>query len=312
VEDSAVHRKIVGDQLKEWHFDMTVATTGAEAWEVLQRPDSPKLVLLDWMLPDIEGIELCQRIRQAGASRPYVYVILLTQRSGRENILHAMQAGADDYMIKPFDAMELRAHLLVGQRILDLQEKLISARELMRIAATHDFLTGLLNRGAVLDALDRELERARRDRKPVGVILADLDHFKDVNDSLGHLFGDEALKELSQRLRSELRPYDSIGRYGGEEFLLLLPGCDVPTTLLRGKQLCNFIASKPVVFSGVERVITLSMGVAVAEGSGDQQVEALLSQADLGLYAAKQKGRNRIEHVGSLATTQMAGRSYGG
>jgi two-component system cell cycle response regulator len=182
----------------------------------------------------------------------------------------------------------------------------------MHIAATHDFLTGLLNRGAVLDALDRELERARRDRKPVGIILADLDHFKEVNDSLGHLFGDEALKEVAHRLRSDLRPYDSIGRYGGEEFLLLLPACDVRTTLLRGKQLCKLIASKPVVSSGVERVITMSMGVAVSEGSEGYEIEELLSQADVGLYAAKQKGRNRIEHVESLATKQIARRSCGG
>jgi two-component system cell cycle response regulator len=312
VEDSAVYRKVIGDQLQDWHFEMTVAKTGAEAWEVLQQPDSPKLVLLDWVLPDIDGIELCQRIRQAGASRPYIYVILLTRRNGRKNILNAMQAGADDYLVKPFDALELRAHLLVGKRILDLQEKLISARELMRIAATHDFLTGLMNRGAVLDALHRELERARRERKPVGVFLADLDHFKDVNDSLGHLFGDEALKEIAQRLRSELRPYDSIGRYGGEEFLLILPGCDVRTTLLRGKQLCKVVANEPVVSSGVGRVITMSMGVAVSEGSEDYEIEALLSQADVGLYAAKQKGRNRIEHVESLATNRMAGRSCRG
>ena len=312
VEDSAVYRKLIGDQLKDWHFDMTVATTGAEAWEVLQRPDSPKLVLLDWVLPDIEGIELCQRIREVGASHPYVYVILLTGREGRENLLHAMQAGADDFLVKPFDAPELRARLMVGKRILDLQEKLISARELMRIAATHDFLTGLLNRGAVLDGLGRELERARREQTPVGVILADLDHFKDVNDSLGHLFGDEALKDLAQRIRRELRPYDSIGRYGGEEFLLILPGCDVRTTLLRGKQLCKCVASEPVVFSDAQRIITMSMGVAVSEGSEDREIEALLSQADVGLYAAKQKGRNRIEHVQLPAPKQMARRSCGG
>jgi len=300
VEDSAVYRKLIGDHLQHWDFEITFAKTGAEAWNVLQQPDSPNLVILDWVLPDIDGIALCQKIRQLDASRPYVYVILLTRRNGRENILSAMQAGADDYMVKPFDELELRAHLLVGKRILELQEKLIAARELMRIAATQDFLTGLMNRGEVLDSLNRELERGRRERKPVGIVLADIDHFKDVNDSLGHLFGDEALKDIAHRLRAELRPYDSIGRYGGEEFLLILPGCDVQTTLLRGNQLCKSVANRPVVCSGAQRVITLSMGIAVSDGSADYDVEALLGQADLGLYAAKQKGRNRIEHVESL------------
>jgi two-component system cell cycle response regulator len=307
VEDSAVYRKLIGDHLQRWDFDVTFATTGAEAWEVLQRPDSPKLVLLDWVLPDIDGIALCQRIRQLDSSRPYVYVILLTRRNGQANILSAMRAGADDYLVKPSDALELRAHLMVGKRILELQEKLIAARELMRIAATQDFLTGLMNRGTVLDALNRELERARRDRKPVSIILADIDHFKDVNDSLGHLFGDEALKDISHRLRAELRFYDSIGRYGGEEFLLILPGCNVRTTLVRGNQLCKCVANRPVVSSGVERVITLSMGIAVCEDAKDHDVEALLAQADLGLYAAKQKGRNRVEHVESLVSKQMTG-----
>ncbi len=298
VEDSAVYRKLIRDCLDGWGFGVTIAKTGSEAWGFLQQPDCPKLVLLDWVLPDIDGIELCKRVRQAGSSRPYVYIILLTRRSGRQNLLSAMEAGVDDYLAKPFNELELKAQLLVGKRILDLQDELISARESMRHAATHDSLTGLMNRVEILDALHRELERAEREHKPVGVILADIDHFKDVNDSLGHLFGDEALKGIAQRLRAVLRGYDSIGRYGGEEFLLILPGCDLPTTLLRSKQLCGSVAATPVASSGLERVITMSMGVAI--GSGNTDVEALVNEADLGLYAAKQKGRNRVEHVENL------------
>src|SRR5208282_3041484 len=132
-------------------------------------------------------------------------------------------AGADDFLVKPFDEMELKAHLLVGKRILDLQEELVAARESMRHAATHDSLTALTNRGEILAMFKRELERARRERSPVGVILADIDHFKNVNDTLGHLFGDEALREIGRRMRADLRVYDGVGRYGGEEFLLILP-----------------------------------------------------------------------------------------
>jgi diguanylate cyclase (GGDEF)-like protein len=297
VEDSAVYRKLICNQLGSWGFDTTVAKTGAEAWRLLEEPASPKLVLLDWVLPDLDGIELCQRIRRAGSSRHYVYVILLTSKEGKQNMLDAMDAGADDYLMKPFDGSELKARLLVGNRILDLQEELVTARESMRHAATHDSLTGLMNRGEVLQVMNRELERARREGKPLGVILADIDHFKDVNDSLGHLYGDEALKEIARRLRFKLRVYDVLARYGGEEFLLLLPGCDLAGAIDRGNQLREFVASKPVVSAGVERAISVSMGVAVAESSETADVETLLGQADVGLYAAKEKGRNRVEHV---------------
>jgi two-component system, cell cycle response regulator len=312
VEDSAIYRKLICDQLGSWGFDTTVAKSGAEAWRLLEEPNSPKLVLLDWVLPDLDGIELCQRIRRAGLSRHYVYVILLTSKEGRQNMLDAMDAGADDYLMKPFDGSELKARLLVGNRILDLQEELVAARELMRHAATHDSLTGLMNRGEILQVLDRELERARRESRPVGVILADIDHFKDVNDSLGHLYGDEALKEVARRLRSKLRAYDLLGRYGGEEFLLLLPGCGLASALERGNQLREFLASKPVVFAAEARAITISMGVAVWDGSERCDVEALLGQADVGLYAAKEKGRNRVEHVENMAGKHIVARAGGG
>jgi diguanylate cyclase (GGDEF)-like protein len=301
VDDSAVYRKLIGDHLRSWGFGVTLAESGSEAWQILQQPDAPKLVLLDWVLPDLDGIELCQRIRQAGSSGPYVYVILLTSNEGRQNMLDAMQAGADDYLVKPFDELELKARLLVGKRILDLQEELVSARESMRHAATHDSLTGLMNRGEIVGMLQRELGRAIRERKPVGVILGDVDHFKSVNDTLGHLFGDEALREIGRRLRAQLRVYDGVGRYGGEEFLMILPNCDLPNTLLRANELHEIVAATPVVYSGEERLITMSMGVAVSARDGKNEVEALLNQADAGLYAAKEKGRNRIEYFADAA-----------
>src|SRR5271166_6098623 len=293
VDDSAVYRKLIGDHLRDWGFGVTLAETGSEAWRILEQPDAPKLVLLDWVLPDLDGIELCQRIRQAGTSGPYVYVILLTSNEGRQNMLEGMQAGADDYLVKPFDELELKARLLVGKRILDLQEELVSARESMRHAATHDSLTGLMNRGEILAMLERELERARRDRRAVAVILGDIDHFKSVNDTLGHLFGDEALREVSRRLRAQLRIYDGVGRYGGEEFLMILPNCDLPDALLRANALREFVAGTPVAYSGDAKFITMSMGVALSAGAGKSEVEALLSQADAGLYRAKENGRNR-------------------
>ena len=296
VDDSAVYRKLIGDCLRSWGFGVTLAKSGSEAWKILEHPDSPKLALLDWVLPDIDGIELCQRIRKAGSSGPYVYVILLTSNEGRQNMLDAMQAGADDFLVKPFDDLELKARLLVGKRILELQEELVSAREAMRHAATHDSLTGLMNRGEILGMLERELERARRERVPVGVILGDIDHFKNVNDTLGHLFGDEALREIGRRLQSQLRVYDGVGRYGGEEFLMVLPNCDLTNALLRANEVREVVASTPVLCSGVERSITMSMGVTVSNSIGKNEVEELLNRADAALYKAKDNGRNRIEH----------------
>ncbi|MGB0108043.1 MAG: diguanylate cyclase [Terriglobales bacterium] len=308
VDDSAVYRKLIGDHLRSWGFGVTLAESGSEAWRILEQPNAPKLVLLDWVLPDLDGIELCQRIRQAGSSSPYIYVILLTSNEGRQNMLQAMRAGADDYLVKPFDELELQARLLVGKRILDLQEELVSARESMRHAATHDSLTGLTNRGEILAMLERELERARRERKPVAVILCDIDHFKNVNDTLGHLFGDEALREIGKRLRAQLRVYDGVGRYGGEEFLMVLPSCDLPNALLRANELREIIANTPVVCSGEEKLITMSMGVAVSVCEGKNEVEMLLNQADAGLYQAKEKGRNRIEHFTAVAKKAAHGR----
>ncbi|HKM86844.1 MAG TPA: diguanylate cyclase [Terriglobales bacterium] len=309
VDDSAVYRKLIGDHLRSWGFGVTLANSGSEAWQILEQPDSPKLVLLDWVLPDLDGLEVCQRIRKAGSSRPYVYVILLTSNEGRQNMLEAMQAGADDYLVKPFDELELKARLLVGKRILDLQEELVSARESMRHAATHDSLTGLMNRGEILALLERELERARRERNPVGVILGDIDHFKTVNDTLGHLFGDEALREIGRRLRAQLRVYDGVGRYGGEEFLMILPNCDLANALQRANELREIIAGAPVVCSGKERLVTMSMGVAVSAREGKNEVESLLNQADAGLYAAKEKGRNRIEHFAPTAKKAVPARA---
>jgi diguanylate cyclase (GGDEF)-like protein len=178
----------------------------------------------------------------------------------------------------------------------------------MRHAATHDSLTGVFNRGEVMNFLTRELARSKRDGKPVAIILADVDHFKSVNDTFGHLYGDEALKEIARRFRANLRLYDAVGRYGDEEFLLILRGCDAMTAIIRADQLREHVASTPVVAGKVGRVITVSMGVATSEQGST--AEALLRQADCGLYRAKQNGRNRVEHAENAENNDLNERGW--
>lgn len=296
VEDSPIYRHLITSHLQDWGFSFVVAKNGAEALKCLQSPARPKLVLLDWVLPDISGIELCRKIREAGSNNSYSYVILLTAKDGKEDLLDGMNAGADDYLAKPFDERELKARLLVGKRIVALHDELVAARESMRYAATHDSLTGILNRGEVVEMLKLEMERARRAGKPVSVVLADVDHFKKINDTFGHPFGDKVLKEVAKCLRSKLRVYDGVGRYGGEEFLLVLTDCNLMNAIIKADDIRASISKTPFTSGTLSSSLTVSMGVGVSTDHPAGDVAALLNQADQGLYRAKANGRNRVEH----------------
>jgi diguanylate cyclase (GGDEF)-like protein len=294
-EDSRVYQHLIGGHLREWGFDVDLVRDGTQAWERLKEPDAPILALLDWVLPGLDGIEVCRNIRKRSISERYIYTILLTGKSDKKDLVLAMEAGADDYLVKPFDAAELRARLLAGKRILDLHDKLISAQESLHFAATHDFLTRIWNRAEIVSFLERELLRAIREKKPVGIVLLDVDHFKSINDSLGHRSGDIVLQELAKRLRSLLRGYDGVGRYGGEEFLLVLPGCDLAGALARAAEIQQSVAEAPFTHDLAKVSITVSMGVAIAH-CGASDSATLLHDADVALYQAKNSGRDRVEH----------------
>jgi two-component system, cell cycle response regulator len=294
-EDSGVHRHLIGGYLRDWGYEVLVAKDGAEAWKLLQEPDAPALVLLDWVLPHIDGIELCRRLRKTKLHGLHTYVILLSRKDREKDLIEGIEAGADEYLMKPFKPMELKARLLAGQRILDGQQELIDARESLRMAATYDGLTKLLNRSEVLAFLEREVFRGQRENRPVGMILADVDHFKAVNDSLGHLAGDMVLKEVAARLKGQLRIYDGAGRYGGEEFLLILPGCDLPVALRRANDFRQAVSREPILASGHARHVTVSMGVNATSATMNTSATVLLSETDAALYRAKEQGRNRAE-----------------
>jgi two-component system, cell cycle response regulator len=298
IDDSPVYRRLITGHLREWGFEVTVAENGAEGWKILEQANSPNLVLLDWVMPGMDGVELCRKVRARRSFDLGVYMILVTSKENPADLLKAMEAGVDDYLVKPFDEQELKARLQVGQRIVALQRELIEARESMHHATTYDGLTGLLNRQEIVEFLRRELVRSAREKKPVSIILADIDLFKMVNDQLGPVAGDEVVKEVGRRLRSKLRAYDGVGRYGGEEFLLVLPGCDLTAALIRADQVRSFVSSKPVETSGAKsRTVTVSMGVAVSSRETETELHLLLNQADTGLFKAKRNGRNRVEQV---------------
>jgi diguanylate cyclase (GGDEF)-like protein len=288
-EDNPVFQSMLRTLLRKWGYEAIIAQDGDEAWRILEAPDPPRLAVLDWMMPGMDGVQVCQRLRTSRRDT-YTYVLLLTARTESEDLVAGMDAGADDYLTKPFNAQELRVRLRAGRRILDLQDAL-------RRQASHDGLTGLLNRNTVLAKLHEEIARQQRESRPLSLLMIDLDRFKSINDTYGHQAGDAVLRQSAARMTAAARRYDAIGRYGGEEFLVVLPGCDLAAAVSQAERLREAIASTPMVLPERELAVTCSIGVASASGLG---AEALIRHADQALYEAKANGRNRVE-IRSLA-----------
>lgn len=297
-EDNPVSRRLLEVTLGKWGYQVIACADGQTAWDILQQPGAPQLVILDWMMPRMDGLQVCKHVRnqEQHLLQPYVYIILLTAKSQKTDMVMGLEAGADDYLTKPFDAQELRMRLRAGRRILDLLDELVRAREVMRAEACKDSLTQLGTRAAILEAFEQELCRSRRSAghdMPVGLVVADLDHFKLINDTYGHLAGDVVLREVARRMREAVRPYDSIGRYGGEEFLVVLPDCDTARACALAERLIEAVRREPIHLAEAAVSITLSAGV-ISSGVS-QEVQALIAAADIALYRAKRLGRNRVE-----------------
>jgi two-component system, cell cycle response regulator len=267
------------------------AKDGAEAWGLLQQSNTPDLLILDWMMPGLNGVELCRRIRERHQGS-YQYILLVTGKDGKQDVVEGLEAGADDYLTKPFDVGELRARVSTGKRILSLQRELIQAREDLRFQATHDSLTGLRSRGATLDLLASELQRASRSHTPTGILMIDLDHFKKVNDTHGHPVGDAVLREAAHRISDAVRSYDFVGRYGGEEFLAVLSNCTLDDLRMVAERIRCAVAEAAVATKAINVTVTVSIG-GVVTSNGTDDLE-LLSAADSALYEAKRSGRNRV------------------
>jgi diguanylate cyclase (GGDEF)-like protein len=296
-EDDLTSRTILTSIVKKWGYEPVVTEDGTTAWDELQRPGAPKLVLLDWNMPGMDGLEFCRRLKQLDTSDP-PYVILLTGRQEKGDIVQGLDAGANDYIAKPYNNDELQARIRVAQRMLELQSNLLEARDALAHQAMHDPMTGIFNRRAILETLQKELLRAKREHGRLSIGMCDIDHFKEINDTYGHQAGDEVLLAFTQCIQSNLRGYDSIGRYGGEEFLVITPGSigqgqESPYERLRARVADTAINSRA-------GIVSVRVSIGVAEGTGHSTVDGLLGAADAALYQAKNNGRDRVVYADPL------------
>ena len=293
-DDDPISRRLIQDCLTTAGYDVSVAVDGAAALDMIGREDSPRLLVLDRTMPHVDGVDVCRAIRTR-ALEPDVYVILLTGKSEQEDIVQGFEAGADDYMTKPFDVQELLARVRTGARIVERQAELIASREQLRAEAMYDSLTGLLNRAAFLDLFHKEVARAKRYDTPLALIMADLDDFKATNDRYGHPAGDAVLVEVARRLRASLRVSDTIGRYGGEEFVIVAPGCMANAGALLAERFRLSVSTQPIDLGNEHIFVTMSFGVA---GTSDMnKAGGLLRAADDALGRAKNSGKNRVKGV---------------
>jgi len=290
-EDDLTSRTVLTEMLIKHGYEVTATVNGAEAWLAMQQPDAPLIAILDWMMPEIDGLEVCRRVRALKSDQP-PHIIILTARGEKADIIAGLVAGADDYLAKPFDPGELRARLDVGRRLIEMQAKLLDARNELAKQAMHDPLTGILNRRAITEVLSSELFRQQRHHTGLALGLCDIDIFKQSNDTLGHLMGDEVLCGFVRLLEGSLRPYDYLGRFGGDEFVVLATDIKDKDVFLFYERLRAGVADNQIPTTAGNVSITISIGVKI--WSENETVDKLFMAADAALYKAKSQGRNCV------------------
>lgn len=290
-ESSPGARFLLNEWLCEWGYLPQFIDDGIDAWEALQKDCAPKLVILNQSLPRLSTLDLCRKLR-AASCEALPFIVVLAARKQPNGLACALDAGADAYLSWPIAKNDLRARLCAAGRLIGRIDHLIDTREDLRIQATCDSLTGVWNRRAFLEMLQGELEFAGRSHSTSGLLLLDMDRFKRINDTYGHLAGDAVLRETANRLRRNIRPYDFVGRFGGEEFLVAIRGCDRTQLREQAERLRLAVSNAPVMAGRCEIWTTVSIGAAIAR-PGDKATAALIAAADAALYQAKKAGRNR-------------------
>lgn len=292
-DDSSTSRMVIRRLLVSCDYDVVEVDNGADALAALQKENAPHIAILDWQMPGMSGVDVCRQVRARSGER-YVYMLLVTAREDRKSLLDGLAAGADDYLVKPFDTEELACRLRTGVRIIELEDRLRKAQARLEYEATHDGLTGILNRNAILEMLHKELERSHRSGRPAAVLMVDVDHFKRINDVYGHATGDQVLRSVAEVIRRSVRQYDSVGRYGGEEFLIVLPETSPADVETIAERIRAAAASTPILIDGRNVFVTLSIGIDTTGPDDVADAERMVSAADMAMYQAKNAGRNRV------------------
>jgi len=296
VEDDPVSRRLLEATLTKAGYEVVTAENGYKALEIFEKRFFP-IIVTDWMMPEMDGLSLTKTIRTKATSG-YVFIFLLTAKSSKEDIITGLEAGADDYLTKPFNRGELMARLKTATRILELEESLKRANEEIRLLSITDALTGSFNRAYMDEMLPKEVKRSIRYGRPLSMIMGDIDHFKKVNDTYGHQAGDEILRQFVACLKGEIREnVDWIARYGGEEFLLVFPETEFDRTMILAERLRLKIAEMRIEHEEKQIEITVSFGVTGLPSkplNSDMSYEEIIGFTDKFLYEAKQAGRNRV------------------
>jgi diguanylate cyclase (GGDEF)-like protein len=296
VDDDPMSQALLKSALKKEGYGFAIARNGQEAIDLYSQEFFP-IIITDWMMPEMDGLELCRLIRSMKLDR-YIYIILLTGQNSKTDLVEGLEAGADEYIIKPIHTSELRVRLKGACRILELESSLKNSLAEIRELSVRDRLTGSFNRVYMDHQLDDEITRSRRYHRALSVLMCDLDHFKNINDTYGHLAGDEVLRICVERITSSLRHgVDWLARYGGEEFVIVLPETDRAGALLVAERLRERIAAEAVNCAGCEIAVTASFGAATLppdDRGAVQYMEQVLRLADTCLYQAKHAGRNRV------------------
>lgn len=305
-EDDLISSRILQNNLNNWGYEVVLAKSGENAWEAL-KDNQLRLAILDWMMPGMDGVEICKKVRRRKKFK-YTYIILLSAKDRKQDIIAGLSSGADDYMTKPVNFLELRARLQTGKRIIELEDKLLQAQNQLKDLASRDSLTKLWNRAEIAKFLREEIERSERDKKPLGIVMLDLDYFKKINDFYGHDIGDKALLQVVSRVKRKVRKSDKVGRYGGDEIVIILPNCSTGEAQKIAERLRATVAARGVKTALDTIPVTVSVGCVSSDNAAEATAEKLIRAADSALLKAKSLGRNCVVLDSSIRKPDREGK----